>query len=221
MSTEKVQQPPLRLYHYWRSSRSWRVRWAFALKRIQCEFIPVDLLNGESESPEHLARNPFGFVPSLEFLELPGTFLTESLAIIEWAEEMFPEPRLIPGTAFKRAQIRQLAETINAGTQPLQNLGPQYLYSDDLNKRKEWAAHWIRNGLQAYETLVKKTAGIYSVGDTITLADLCLIPQCYNATRFEVDIAEYPTVQKIYKETIKTEGYKLSEPENYNPNKTK
>src|SRR5688500_17347222 len=113
----------LKLYHYWRSSSSWRIRWALAHKAVACEYIPVSLLDGESESEEHLSRNPLGFVPVLEIVRSGATpfYLSESMAILEWIEEMHPNPTLLPGDAYQRARIRQLAEIIASDTQPLQN----------------------------------------------------------------------------------------------------
>ncbi len=209
----------LRLYHYWRSSSSWRVRWGFALKGIPCEFVAVDLLSGESEAPQHATRNPLGYVPVLEFVGGSSfqPFLAESMAILEWAEEVHPEPRLLSGDAFHRAWIRQLAEVINADTQPLQNLGPQALHSDEPAKRKSWAQHWIRNGLAAYEALVTHTAGRFSVGDAVTLADLFLIPQVYNADRNDVSLDPYPTVKRISEAALATPGCQASHPDRYKP----
>lgn len=204
----------LKLYHYWRSSSSWRVRWALNLKKVSCEYIHVNVLNGETESPEHLARNPLGFVPALE---IDGTFLTESLAMIQWLEDTHPTPSLLGKKPLERAKIWQLAETINASTQPLQNLNPQFLHSDDPEKRKTWAVHWNKIGLQAYETLCKASAGKFSVGDQLTAADLCLIPQCYNAKRYEIDIAKYPTIHRIYQSAIQEPSYTESAPERYQP----
>ena len=220
----------LNLYHYWRSSSSWRVRWAFAVKGVECNYISVDLLNGESESAAHLARNPLGYVPVLEFAHPaaefdneqdlpPSSYLSESVAIMEWADETFPEPCLLPEDIFERAQVRSLVEIINADTQPLQNLAPQALHSDDPEKRKLWAQHWIRNGLSAYETAVQKTAMLYSFGDTLTMADLCLIPQCYNAMRYDISLSDYPTIKRIYDAAIKTESYRRSEPSAFEPKK--
>lgn len=209
--------PRLRLYHYWRSSSSWRVRWAFAFKGVESEMVPIDLLSGESESPEHLARNPAGFVPALEFIDEENTYLTESLAIIQWIDELVPAPTLLPGSAMDRARIRQLAETVNSGTQPLQNLGAQYRHSDDPVERKKWAQHWNHLGLDVYEKLVRSTAGSYSFGDTLTLADLCLIPQCYNARRFDVDVSAFPIVSRIEAAALKAPSCVASHPDRYAP----
>lgn len=208
----------LKLYHYWRSSSSWRVRWAFAHKNIPCEYIAISLLNGEAESPEHLKRNPLGFVPVLEMINgNDSKFLSESMAIIQWADETHPQPSLLPGDAYQRARVRQLSEIITADTQPLQNLNPMQLHSDDTEKQREWARHWIHRGLSAYETLVKSTAGKFSFGDTLTIADLALIPQCYNAKRFEVVLDAFPTVAKIYENALATPSCQASAPDRFAP----
>jgi maleylpyruvate isomerase len=195
------------------------VRWAFALKGIACEMIPINLLNEEAESAEHRKRNPLGFVPVLEVLDRERLhYLAESIAIIEWAEETRPEPRLLPGDTYQRARIRQLAELVNAGTQPLQNLNTQHFHApDNAEEQKRWNRHWIRNGLAAYETLIQETAGRYSVGDSITMADLFLIPQCYNAWRHEIPLSEYPAIERIHASAILTESCQASHPDRFQP----
>ena len=214
-----MSEPRLRLYHYWRSSCSWRVRWAFALKGIPCEFVPINLLSDEPESPEYLARNPMGLVPTLEFLDEQGPlrYMAESTAIIEWTEELFPEPRLLPKDPLTRARARQLAQIVNAGTQPIQNLNVTHRHSSDPVEQKNWNIHWIRHGLSAYEKLVCQTAGIYSVGDTLSIADLYLIPQCYNAMRFDVPLSEFPTVLKIHAAALTTAACQSTHPDRYAP----
>ena len=210
----------LRLFHYWRSSSSWRVRWALAIKGLTYEAIAVSLLNGDSESAEHRARNPFGFVPVLEITDAGGTRrLIESIAILEWLDEMHPENPLYPGDAWNRAIVRQFVEIINADTQPLQNLPAQELHSQDPEARKTWARHWITQGLEAFETRARTTAGRYTVGDTLSAADLCLIPQVYNARRYQVDLTPYPTILRICGHAEQTESWKQSEPERFNPEK--
>ena len=217
---------PIRLFHYWRSTSSWRVRWALAIKGFDCEMVAVDLLNGESESPEHLVRNPLGYVPVLELSD--GTFLTESIAIIEWLEEIAPTPALLPvGTQpadrVSRARVRQFVELINADTQPLQNITTQFMHSDDPEKRKAWAQHFIHAGLNAYEKILtvfevqSGTPSRYSVGDHLTLADLCLIPQCYNADRFEVSLEAFPRIQKIRAFALQHPSYAKAEPTIFAP----
>lgn len=209
----------LRLYHYWRSSSSWRVRWALELKGLPYEAVPINLLTDEPESPEHRGRNPLGYVPVLELLneeaESPFRFLAESVAIIEFLDEEIPTPALLPSSRHARARSRQLAEMINAGTQPLQNPNVAAFHSADPEEQKRWNQHWIRNGLKAYEVLAQDTAGLYSVGDEITLADLYLIPQCYNAARFEVQTAEFPLLDRIVQNAQRTEPCQRSAPDRY------
>lgn len=208
----------LKLYHYWRSSSSWRVRWALAEKNITCEFVHVNLLKDEQKSQEHLKKNPIGFVPALEVINANQTkFLAESVAIIEWLEENYSDPKLLPEDSFDRAQTRQLVQIINAGTQPLQNLQTQKHFSEDTDKKKEWAQYWIKNGLAAYEKLASQTAGKFSFDDTITMADMFLLPQLYNAERFSVSLEAFPTIQKIQKNCVETEGYKASHPDRFKP----
>jgi maleylacetoacetate isomerase len=217
----------LTLYHYWRSTSSWRVRWALAHKGIAWKGVAVDLLSGAPESPEHLARNPLGYVPVLEIAGMPGKTeavrLFESMAILEWLEESFPGTApLFPGNAWDRARIRQLCEIINSDTQPLQNLNPQFLHAPgatpaDAEARKHWAQHWIRNGLHAYEVIARETAGTYSVGDTLSAADLVLIPQVYNAARYEVSLEDWPVVKRITENARATASHAESEPERFKP----
>lgn len=210
----------LTLFHYWRSTSSWRVRWAYIYKNlesqgVQLKYESINLLAEESETPEHRARNPLGYVPALE---IPGGFLIESIAILEWMEERFPNsPKLLPADLELRARTRALTQIINADTQPLQNLNPQFFHSSEPTKRKEWAQHFIREGLAAYEAYVKPTAGIYSVGNQLTMADLCLIPQCYNADRYEISLDAYPTIQKIVKNCTSLESYTQSHPDAFKP----
>jgi maleylpyruvate isomerase len=207
-----------------------------ALKKIPCEYVSVNLLSDETDGPEQRARNPFGYVPVLQILDssasnpanvpagLPSglkdgkpIYLTESLAIIEWLEELFATPALLPRDSYQKAKIRQLAETINAGTQPIQNPAVVQFYSTEPEQQKKWCLHWIRNGLAAYESLIQETSGIFSVGDTLTLADLCLIPQCYNALRQGIFLSEFPQIEKIYHSALLTESCQASAPDSFSP----
>ena len=208
----------LTLYHYWRSTSSWRVRWALHLKGLNYQPIAINLLENASESPDHLHRNPSGQVPTLEIL-LNGKkqFLSESVAIVEWLEEMFPSPALLPQDPFLRARCRQLMEIINSGTQPLQNLGVAQLHSSDPQHQKSWNQFWIRKGLHSFNELVTETQGQYSIGDQFTLADIFLIPQCYNSLRFEIPLDEFPAVKKIYDQGVNTPAYHASHPDRYAP----
>jgi len=204
----------LTLFHYWRSSSSWRVRWALRLKRVDVKMVAVSLLNGESESPEHLKRNPQGYVP---VLQVGHKYLQESVAIIEWLEELIPSPSLYPGDSYQRAHIRALVEAINSGTQPLQNVSVVEKYSKDEAAKKEWMQHFIRKGLKSFEIMARDSAGKFSVGDQVTAADLFLIPQLYNAQRHEVPLSEFPLLVKINENAFKTKEVQESAPDKYKP----
>jgi maleylacetoacetate isomerase len=209
---------PYRLYHYWRSSSSWRVRLAFDWKGLAYETLPVSLLNGESEGPEHRSRNPAGFVPVLEIVGPPVSFLTESLAIIEYLEEVHPDrPTLLPGPPVERARIRALAEVINAGTQPIQNIPVMERHSRDPVEQKAWAREFIHRGLETYESLCSSHAGAYSVGDVFSLADVCLIPQVYNAERYQVDLRQFPVISGIHERCRSLPVYESSHPDRFKP----
>jgi len=205
-----------KLYHYWRSSSSWRIRWALAIKNLRAEYHHVGLLDGESEAPAHRERNPLGLVPVLE-IRKTRQFFIESTAIIEYLDELYPEPSLIGDSAEARLQIRALAQIINADIQPIQGLAVLDHLSADPGIRKKWAQHWIHEGFNAYEKLIEKNASLFSFGDRITLADLCLIPQCYNAERFGVNLAAYPQILRIYRQSLETESCQASHPERFKP----
>jgi maleylpyruvate isomerase len=190
----------MKLYSYWRSSASWRVRIALELKGIGYECVPVHLLAGEQRAPEHRAKNPMQQVPVLEF-EQGGALvrLTQSLAIVHYLDEAHREPPLLPSGALERARVREMAELVNSGIQPLQNSGvlahvEQIAPEVD---RKAWAAHFIRRGLVALEALAAASAGQFLVGDRVTLADVCLVPQLFQARRFGVDVEQFATLRRV------------------------
>ena len=201
----------LKLFHYWRSSCSWRVRWAMKVKGVPYTDEPVNLLLGEQRSQAFLQMNPLGTVP---VLRTGNHVFTQSVAIIEWLEETYPTPALLPSNPTDRMRVRQLSMIMAADTQPLQNLAAQKYYSADAEKRKTNAQHWITKGLQAYESIVQQTAGTYSVGSQLSMADICLVPQCYNAERFAVDLSRYPTIHRIYKHCLTLKSCDQAAPHN-------
>ena len=138
------------LYHYWRSSCSWRVRWGFAHKKQTLNYQAIDLLKNEQQSPEYLKKNPSGLVPSLNINQ---SYVGESLAILEWLEERHPNPPLLPQDSFARLQVRQLCYTIMSGIQPLQNLSAQKKHAQEKEKQHAYARFWIEKGFRTYETL--------------------------------------------------------------------
>lgn len=180
------------LYSYWRSSCSWRVRIALNLKKIKHEIHPVSLLGNEQYLNEVA---PFALIPV--WVD-NGFKVSESLAIIEYLEEKYPNTlKLLPGSLEDRAQIRALALQFIANIQPLQNKKVLLFYSNDQEKRNEWAQHWISTMFEKIETALKKTSRKYAYGDQITLVDVCIPPQLNNAKRFGVDLTPYPTLMRL------------------------
>jgi maleylacetoacetate isomerase len=203
----------MKLYHYWRSSASYRVRIALNFKNMSCQLIHVNILDGSNETPEHLARHPLGYVP---VLEVNGKSLMESVAIIEWIEEMTPSPALYPVDSYQKALVRALVEIINAGTQPLQNVPVFEYYSSDPEKQKQWAHHFALRGLQAYEKAIQNSACDFSIGNTFLVPDVFLVPQCYSALRFGVDLEKQcPVIWRIYQNSLKLPFVERAHPDHF------
>lgn len=208
------------LHHYWRSSSSWRVRWALAHKGLAYESNAIDLLSGAQREAAYVAnKSPMGLVPCLE---VDGRPLTESVAIVEWLEDVRPEPALFPRDPWARARVRQLVEFVNAGTQPLQNLAVNRRHSSDATEQKLWARHWIERGLDAIERELAQLraeglGGRFAVSDSLTAADLFLVPQLYNARRFEVDLAPFPLLLAAEQQALATDSAKAAHPDRFQP----
>lgn len=191
----------MRLYTYYRSSAAYRVRIALHLKGLEFEQVAVHLSRngGEQRSDAYRNINPNALVPSLED---NGAVINQSLAIIEYLEEAYPQVPLLPGSPAQRAHLRTIALTIACDIHPLQNLRvltylSRELHADD-DKRNAWFRHWVRNGLEAVERMVVRgTPGKFAVGDTPTLADLFIVPQLVNARRVGVDLSAMPTLVRI------------------------
>ncbi|XP_077995663.1 maleylacetoacetate isomerase-like isoform X2 [Glandiceps talaboti] len=197
------------LYSYFRSSCSWRVRTALALKGIEYETKGVNLLKSEQLSDNYSGANPMQQVPTLD---IDGHKLTQSLAILEYLEETRPDPPLLPKDPAERAVTRQISETIASGIQPIQNLAVLKYVGDE--KKAEWGRYWIDRGFQGLEKMLVNTAGKYCVGDQVTMADLCLVPQIYNANRFKVDMSQFPTISRINDALSQLDAFKTSHPSN-------
>ena len=193
----------MKLYTYFRSSAAYRVRIALNLKGLAYEAQPVHLLRdgGEHLADAYRAVNPSTLLPTLE--DDDGAVIGQSLAILEYLEETRPQTPLLPADPAGRARVRALALTVVADTHPLGNLRVlKYLKGEvgvTEEVKLEWHRHWLRSGLATLESLLAGDArtGTYSHGDTPTLADCCLVPQVFNAQRFEVDTGPYPTVMRI------------------------
>ncbi|GAQ82668.1 maleylacetoacetate isomerase-like [Klebsormidium nitens] len=200
------------LYNTARSSCSWRVRTGLHFKGIRYTYVNCDRAAGETATPEFLAINPMKQLPALR---IDGHTLSESVAILEYLEEVYPDPPLLPKAPEDRAIVRKLVETINAGTQPLQNtyvletLVEMYGPGADVM----WAEKWIRRGLQAFEDIISKTAGKCCFGDSLTMADVFLIPQLYNAHHLNIDLSAYPTCLRIEKDLGAHAAIKSGRPE--------
>lgn len=208
----------MKLYGYWRSSATWRLRTMLAFKGVEFEYIPVHLVRdgGHQNASWYKEMNPMAQVPTLVVTHNGSTYeLGQSLAIMEFLEENYPVPPLLPDDLVQRARARQFAEIINSGVQPLQNLAVlQHLkfLGEDSNT---WAMKWIEKGLSAYEELAAESKSKFSVGDSPTFADICLIPQLYNARRFDVDVAAFPRLLAIEAACQELEAFKASHPDQW------
>lgn len=208
----------LRLYSYWRSSASWRVRIALESKGLPYEYVAVHLLRegGEQHKSEYRSVNPQGRVPTLE---IDGLRITQSLAIMEWLEDTHPEPALLPADPAGRARVRSLAQLIACDIQPLQNLSTSQYLADAMelpdDKVNQWLVNWIRRGMTALETRLAGEAGTgqFSHGDEPTIADACLVPQCYAAARFGVDPGGFPRIARINATCIAHPAFQRAAPE--------
>ena len=199
------------LFHYWRSSCSWRLRWALNIKNISYKSTPVNLLKGEQNEAWFKQKNPSGTVPSLV---VGSKVFTESLAAIEWLDETVAHNPLLPSNPDDRARARELAYATAMSIQPIQNLKVMKHVAQDQSKRIAFAHHWISQGLEPLEKKLQPTAGTYSIGGHITIADLCLVPQVYNALRFNVDMTKFPTIMSIYNNCLKTKECESAAPHN-------
>lgn len=204
------------LYSYWRSSSSWRIRIILNLKKIQYEIKPVNLLKGEHKTEEFLAINPLHKIPALIVTDNNNKSfnLAESTAIAEFIEETYPEPRLLPQDIFEKAKVRTVCSEVACNIQPIQNLPVLNMINELGQDKAAWAKTWITRGLQDLEKLLLTTRGKYCVGDNVTLADAFLIPQLYNARRFNVDFNEFPNIAEIEKNLVELEAFKQAHADN-------
>jgi len=207
----------MQLYGYFRSSAAFRVRIALELKGIAVEHIPVNLIRdgGQQHAPAYVAINPSHLVPTLVDGE---HVLGQSMAIIEYLDETHPEPPLMPRDALGRARVRALAQTIACDVHPVNNqrvvkyLAEHYGVSDD--GKAEWMRHWMRLGLEAYEAALAASpaTGRFSHGDAPTLADVCLVPQLFNAQRFGYDFRGLANVARVFDTCMTLPAFDKSQP---------
>ena len=187
---------PLVLHGYWRSGTSYRVRIALNLKKLAYEQVGVDLRTGAQTEPAYTALNPQGLVPALV---TEAGMLTQSPAILEWLEEAYPEPPLLPAEPFARAEVRVMCALIGCDIHPLQNLRVLKALRSDYGANEEavqaWPRRWITAGFDALERLIERRGGNYAFGDALTLADVYIAPQLYSAGRFGVDLEPWPRIR--------------------------
>jgi maleylacetoacetate isomerase len=204
----------MRLYDYWRSSAAYRVRLALNFKGLSYEQIAIDLRKGAQREPAFLALNPQGLVPVLDD---DGAILTQSLPILNYLEERYPEPALLPRDSPGRARSRAIAVAIACEIHPLNNLRVlQYLERElglDEGQRMAWYRHWIVEGFGPLESMIARSAGEFCVGDFPSLADLCLVPQVYNARRYQCDLEPYPIIRRIDERCREIEAFERAAPE--------
>ena len=188
----------MRLYSYYRSSTAYRVRIALNLKGIRCQLVPVNLLSAEHQKAEYRSLNPQGLVPMVQLDD--GRVITQSTAILEWLESEYPSVPLLPEDHFVAARMRSICHIVGCDIHPINNLRVlKYLEnepgmtSDEINT---WRQYWIQQGFDAIETMLG--TGPYCMGEQLSLADVYLIPQVYNALRFNMDLNNYPKITHVF-----------------------
>lgn len=202
----------MRLYNYWRSSASWRVRIALAHKGLPYEYVPIHLVRegGAQHQEAYRSQNPMRQVPLLVLDD--GRSLAQSVAILEYLEEVHPTPPLLPEDPFLRGKVRQLVEIVNSGIQPLQNLAVSQRLRELGVDVDAWIREWIERGLDALEREVSRTAGRFCVGDAPSLADVLLVPQMYSSRRFGVEPSVYTNLHRIEKTCMELPAFQAAHP---------
>ena len=205
---------PMKLYNYFRSSASFRVRIALHLKGLPFDYIPVHLAKGEHKLPGYTAISADGLVPLLD----DGTHqLSQSMAIIEYLDETHPAPPLLPSDAYGRARVRALAQSIACEIHPLNNLRVlKYLTRElkvDEETKNTWYRHWVREGLESFERqLAQGPQSTYCYGNTPTLADCCLVPQIFNARRFDTPLVGLPRTMAVFDACMQLDAFQKAQP---------
>jgi maleylacetoacetate isomerase len=203
----------MKLYTYFRSSAAYRVRIALNLKQLDHELVPVNLLKSEQQGADYLSKNTQGLLPALE---TDQGMLAQSLAILEWLEEAFDATPLLPDDAWQKAQVRNFSYAIACDIHPIDNLRVLKYLSNELSvsdeQKNTWYRHWVIEGFKKLEVMLGDDT--FCFGDTPTLADVCLVPQVYNALRFHVDMSEFPKIARIYEHCNTLSAFTQAAPEN-------
>lgn len=207
-----------RLHNFFRSSTSTRVRAALNLKGLDYEYVPYVLRAGETKTPEYLDMNPAGLVPTLEHED--GTVLTQSLAILEWLEQIYPTPALLPLDPEGCARVRSIAYMIASEIHPLNNLRVLFYLRDefeaDADHQKQWFTHWVETTFNPIEKLLSASpaTGELCHGDQPTFADICLFAQVHNNRRFDIPLDNWPTIERIFKSLTSIPAFENAAPAN-------
>jgi maleylacetoacetate isomerase/maleylpyruvate isomerase len=203
----------VKLYTYFRSSAAFRVRIALNVKDLRYESLFVHLAKGEHRRPEYAKVNPQGLLPTLELDD--GIRLNQSLAIIEYLEDKHPRPPLLPSDAVGKARVRGLAELVACEIHPLNNLRVLQHLKRSLGQSEDqvnaWYRHWIADGLAKLEAQLDPKAK-FAYGDAPTMADCCLVPQIFNAKRYDCDLAPYPTTMRVFEQCMRLEAFDRAQP---------
>ena len=203
------------LHDYYRSSAAYRVRIALNIKGVDHEKRMVNLVESAQRGAAYREINPQGLVPTLE---IDDQLLTQSLAIIVYLDQRFPDPPLMPRNSIDQAQVRAMALSIACDIHPLNNLRVLKYLQDTLgaseDDKNEWYRHWVAEGLTGLEAMAAPRAGRFLFGDEVTLADICLVPQMYNARRFDVPLDEYPTLLRADENARELEPFAAAHPDN-------
>ncbi|MEZ5705477.1 MAG: maleylacetoacetate isomerase [Burkholderiaceae bacterium] len=205
----------MKLYNYFRSSASYRVRIALALKGLSYTYVPVHLVKGEHRQPDYAEKSADRLVPMLELDD--GTTIAQSMAIIEYLDEVHPTPALLPRDPLGRARVRALAQSIACEIHPLNNLRVLKYLVHELHATEEakntWYRHWVRQGLEAFERqLAQQPPSMFCWGDTPTLADCCLVPQVFNARRFDTPLHDLPRTLAVVESCMALPAFQAAQP---------
>lgn len=206
----------IKLHSYFRSTAAYRVRIALAIKNVDYHLVPVNLLEGEHRQQDYLNKNPEGLVP---MLDSPSAKLAQSMAILEYLEETYPKPSLLPSNSEDRAYVRGLAQIVVSDIHPLNNLRVLKYLVNDLGVSEDdkirWYHHWLRQGFNSFEQRLKqsKKTAQFCYSDSPSLADVCLVPQIYNAKRFDFSMQDYPEVMRIHENCMALAAFETSKPQ--------
>lgn len=205
----------MQLYNFFNSSTSYRVRIALALKGLAYDYLAINLRTDEQRAPDYLSVSPAGIVPVLIDGEIR---LTQSLAIIDYLDRTYPEPLLLPTQASRRLGVLEIANTVACDIHPINNLRVlKFLSTEwqiDAAEKKRWYGHWVDEGLAAVEVLLgKHGSGVFCIGDRVSAADCCLIPQIANAIRMDCNMLPYPRAMAVYAHCVTQDAFRMAAPQ--------